>query len=876
MSLAPESSLHGRSRSKSPGRLDRDRSPARAQSPNPYGDRKYSYEYAQPKFDYAEPKFDYHESKYEYPSSPHAQESTQRPLLSPSFHSYPQPTQAQYTQPAPYHQTAHGGQPSYAQPSSYEHGHVSASYAGPESHYQKGSAKAPPKQGPSYGTSEDHPSYANPSSYQYAQTEDRSGRPPPSPRTERPNYPSFNSSDNVHMKTEGSHSSGPGLDSYARPNQYSHAPSQDHPSYGNPDFYQYAQTDDTRRRSPPSPRPEHLRHDSLSSSANANMKTGEGHEPSYARPSEYSHGPSEDHPTYANPESYHYAQVEDKSGRPPLSPRTEHPRHMSFGSSADTSANHGQPQIPQYASSPVYTYAQPATQPSSSHPDPARTYQSEGYVTNTGPAPSGPGYAKPGDYQYAQPSSDIKYSKPSVGYAKPEEDIKYKYKDPHPSVEYAQPREDIKYKYKTSRPSVEYVQQKDEEKHKTVQPSVEYIHERSEEKHKSHQTSMQHVQERQHRDKDEKASILEVGPGGGALQAPPSPGLGPRMHRLSVSDGPGPGFLGSVGAAPGSPLLEAYRGTYQSISPMPSPIMLPSNLDDDDLSDITPLSGKESSDEEVRPRGREKEKERERERGKGKGKGKEKEMEKVKKKQVQFYDPEKDAKELANALRHRDIELDPLIEILPRLTHDQMMQLRTEYKKYARFQGKGINIAKHIKMKLGTDAFGKVCYVTALGRWESEAYWANFWYQTNTTRRELLIESLMGRTNAEIREIKAAFKDKRYNDSLEKCMKSELKADKFRVAILLALEEKRQEESKYVYAEAVKDDVRRLHDALIARQGGETTMIHIVVNRSDTHMREVLRNYEKMHRKNFAKEMLRKSNNLVVCNPHYTLHLITL
>ncbi|KAI9784514.1 MAG: hypothetical protein M1816_000834 [Peltula sp. TS41687] len=824
MSLAPESSSHGRSRSKSPGRRDRDRSPARAPSPNPYGDPKHSYEYAQAaqaKFDYAEPKFDYHSS--------HGQDSTQR---SAGAH-YPQPAPTQYTQ------AAHGGHPSYAQPGSYEHGHISANYAGPQSYYQQAPAQAAKKQGPTYAAAEDHPSYAKPSAYQYAQTEDRAGRPPLSPKADHPSYATFGSPDNDSMTTGGVHSPGPSLSGYTRPNEYSHAPSENHPSYGNPGFYQYAPMDDRRRS--PSPKPEHLRHASSHSPANTNLKMGEGHGPTYASPNEYSHGHSEDHPAYANPESYQYAHTEDRTGRPPPSPKPEHARYMTVGSSVgvDMKTGASQPQMPQYAPSPAYTYAQPVAP----QPDPARAYQAEGYAMHTAqPAPSGPEYAKPSGYQYAQPGRDITYSKPSVGYAKPEEDIKYKYKDSHSLVEYAQPKEDIKYNYKKPQPSVEYVQPRSEEKHKTQ--------ERPEERqHISQQIPSQHPQDHQRKDKDAKANIVEIGPGGGALMAPPSSGLGPRMHRLSVSGGPGPGFLGSGGAPPGSPLLEAYRGTYQSISPMPSPIMLPSNMDDDDLSDITPLSGKESSDEGARPRGR--------------GKEKVKEKEKEKKKRVKFYDPEKDAKELAEVLKHRNIEIDPLMEILPRLTHDHMMQLRTEYKKYAKFSGKGINIAKHIKLKLGTGAFGKACYVTALGRWESEAYWANFWYQSNTTRRELLIESLMGRTNAEIREIKEAFSDKRYNNSLEKCMKSELKADKFRVAVLLALEEKRQEESKYVYLEAVKDDVRRLHDALVAREGGETAMIHIVVTRSDTHMREVLKSYEKTYGKNFAKEMLRKSTNLV-------------
>ncbi len=346
--------------------------------------------------------------------------------------------------------------------------------------------------------------------------------------------------------------------------------------------------------------------------------------------------------------------------------------------------------------------------------------------------------------------------------------------------------------------------------------------------------------------------IIEIAPGGGVLHSPPSPGLGSRMHSLSVSGG-GAASLGvatghhgaysmSGSLPPGSPLLEAYHGTYQSISPMPSPMMLPSNMDDD-LDDLEPLPGRGRRDSSDESQGRV--------------------CRKRPKKRVSFYDPGPDAIALAEALKHHKPDLDPLIEILPRLSDEEIMQLRIEYKKHVKVQGKGINIAKHIKLKV-TGNLGKVAYATALGRWESEAHWANFWYQSNSSRRELLIESLMGRSNDEIIAIKDSFRDKRYGDSLEKCMKAELRADKFRMAVLLALEERRQEESDPLSLELVRRDVQDLHRALTAKEGGETAMINIIVVRSDKHLREVLQVFERSYKKNFAREMIRKSQNLVV------------
>ncbi|MCJ1337725.1 hypothetical protein MMC09_003008 [Bachmanniomyces sp. S44760] len=351
------------------------------------------------------------------------------------------------------------------------------------------------------------------------------------------------------------------------------------------------------------------------------------------------------------------------------------------------------------------------------------------------------------------------------------------------------------------------------------------------------------------------AQILEIKPGHkNKSHDPPSPGLSGRTHRLSVSSGasalalPGQphGRRSSSGALPpGSPLLEAYHGTYQSISPMPSPHMH-AHKHDSDLSDIEPLEPEDSSSSDADSRHHRHAKA----------------PKSILKKRVQIYDPEPDALSLAAALNHHTPKTEPIVEVLPHLSDDHMMALRTEYKKHIKVGGKGINLAKHIKMKV-TGNLGKIAYPTALGRWEGEAHWANFWYQSGTSRRELLIESLMGRSNAEIRAIKECFRDKRYNDSLEKCMEMELKKDKFRNAVLLVLEEKRMDEITPLSSKLIRQDVEELHRALTSKEGGETAMINIVVVRSDTHLREVLRAYEGNYRKNFAREMIQKSRNLV-------------
>ncbi|GAB7356037.1 hypothetical protein MBLNU459_g6653t2 [Dothideomycetes sp. NU459] len=351
--------------------------------------------------------------------------------------------------------------------------------------------------------------------------------------------------------------------------------------------------------------------------------------------------------------------------------------------------------------------------------------------------------------------------------------------------------------------------------------------------------------------KSSNAHVVEVRPGMSKVDS----GLAPQMDRLAINgnrlsvSGGRPDLGG--GLPPPSPLLEAYRGTYQSISPMVAPMM----LHDDELSDLAPLSpsGHVSGDSKHRRR---------KSSSASVSKPSKSSSSSQKPRRIKIYDAEADALALNEAIKHHKIDTDAICDILPRLTHDQMLELRNEYKKHIKVQGRGVNVAKHLKTKLSGN-FGKAAYVCALGRFESETYWANFFYQSHNSRRELLIEALMGRSNIEIREIVDAFKDKRYSDNLVSCMERELKADKFRAAVLSALEGRRQEETEVYPREYVDKDAVTLNRCISAREGGESTMLEIIVRRSDHHLREVLRAYERQWGANFAVEALKKSNNLV-------------
>ncbi|KAF2675301.1 Annexin [Microthyrium microscopicum] len=344
----------------------------------------------------------------------------------------------------------------------------------------------------------------------------------------------------------------------------------------------------------------------------------------------------------------------------------------------------------------------------------------------------------------------------------------------------------------------------------------------------------------------------------------PGGGMRTRMDRLSVS-GDRPDVHGVL--PPASPLLEAYRGTWQSMPGMPSP-MIRAHDDYDDYSDLSPLepSSPRTSKERVsiglgksrtlsisKTNGRASSRQRSLSRRRSKS---------PKKKTVSMYQAEEDASHIATELTKAKPDFGVLTDILPVLSHDQIMELHTAYKHVAKYQGRGINIAKHIKLKVPSN-LRTIAYVTALGRWESEGYWANYWYQSAVAKRELLIEALMGRPNSEVQKIKENFRDKRYGDSLVKCMDKELRVDKFRTAIMWALEARRQDEKESFPREYVEKDVDTWVRALKGRSGGESAMLQICVQRSERHLKECLRLFERREGGNFAKIALQRSENLV-------------
>ncbi|KMU84410.1 annexin ANXC4 [Coccidioides immitis H538.4] len=171
-----------------------------------------------------------------------------------------------------------------------------------------------------------------------------------------------------------------------------------------------------------------------------------------------------------------------------------------------------------------------------------------------------------------------------------------------------------------------------------------------------------------------------------------------------------PGGFPDGNRPPASPLLEPYHGTYQSMSPMPWPTAY-SDMEGD-VSELELDDGAISSSE--------------------RAKGKMLKIRKTKSKDafhkmdhlerqrmaiesmmptnhVPVYDPRIDAKALKSAISHHKIDPKPLLEILPNLTAEEVLVLRAEYKNIVKMTGHGVNIAKHIALRVPGN--GHLCEV---------------------------------------------------------------------------------------------------------------------------------------------------------------------
>lgn len=241
---------------------------------------------------------------------------------------------------------------------------------------------------------------------------------------------------------------------------------------------------------------------------------------------------------------------------------------------------------------------------------------------------------------------------------------------------------------------------------------------------------------------------------------------------------------------------------------------------------------------------------------------------------------------IAEALRGPGrVKTADLIDLLPKLHHYEIMNLRTEYKRLVKVgpEHKGVNVAKHIRARLKDDdnQLMTAAYATALGMWESEGYWISLSLNMGNEARQgqqLLIESLLGRSNTEARLIEDGFRihsnklERERGTSLESFLDPYLRQSEawFREAVKAILSGHKMEERDHsgqpqpIDMQLVERDVDDLFEAVAGERGAATTISQIVILRSDAHLREVLTIYQRKYESDFLADALRGTMQLRV------------
>lgn len=222
------------------------------------------------------------------------------------------------------------------------------------------------------------------------------------------------------------------------------------------------------------------------------------------------------------------------------------------------------------------------------------------------------------------------------------------------------------------------------------------------------------------------------------------------------------------------------------------------------------------------------------------------------------YDPTQDAIAMESALlKSGKVNSKLLITVLPDLTSDEMSTLRKAFKSRnpitsaaslfdTRSKGQSsLSLTNKIYRKIEDLSFKQACFATARGQAGSDAYWAKCYYKDNKSeacRSQLLIESLAGRSNDEMREIRHASRDENRDEKIESCLPAKVPNDNFGRAIQLILQGQRQAEDQVLGDAEVENDAKKLYKAC-HNSVNEGDMINVIVLRSDRHLRRVLRYY---------------------------------
>ena len=214
------------------------------------------------------------------------------------------------------------------------------------------------------------------------------------------------------------------------------------------------------------------------------------------------------------------------------------------------------------------------------------------------------------------------------------------------------------------------------------------------------------------------------------------------------------------------------------------------------------------------------------------------------------FDTHAAAEDCGRSLSRGKPDLTVLLELLPRLSHENVLALQRSYKVLNVDTQLSSGLPMVIQRSI-PDKLGKICYATSLGRWGSEVHWIRFWYQNKDSQwgealRFLLIEAVLNRTASDLEAIMAAFSDKLYKNDLIRCLESELEGHGLSSLILAALRMRPPRQAPILSSPAeVAVQLHDLFDTTDDRETCESTLIEVLTREPDSFIREVIHEYQK-------------------------------
>ena len=233
------------------------------------------------------------------------------------------------------------------------------------------------------------------------------------------------------------------------------------------------------------------------------------------------------------------------------------------------------------------------------------------------------------------------------------------------------------------------------------------------------------------------------------------------------------------------------------------------------------------------------------------------------------FDAHAAAEDCSRCLSSGKPDLAVLVELLPRLSHENILALKRSYKALNADPQLTPDLSTEIQRSIA-NKLGKICYATSLGRWGSEVHWIRVWYQNKDSQwgealRILLVEAVLSRTAPELEAIMAAFSDKLYKNDLIRCLERELEGHGLSSLILAALRVPPSHQApKPSDPVAVAVQLHDLFDTIDDRETRESTLIELLTRGPDSFVSEVIHEYQREYQEPLSIAMHKAVSPIVV------------